>query len=163
MQVSPEPRGSPFIPSPSYNDNRREAQCEWQEAGYGEVSPIEAGRVAGDGRLSGTWLRHRASCRGAEHQCHQKINNKLELYSVENALSKRKQLEADRVFGTEVAGGRSSEVWLQVRIPPALHPVLRIIIRPVHGLGRHNPVCTEPHVTHPSNRLHPLYSTPLCC
>ena len=40
----------------------------------------------------GTWLRRRASCRDAEPQYHQKVNNKLELYSVENALSKRKQL-----------------------------------------------------------------------
>ena len=69
---------------------------EWQETAYGrvdgEVSPIEAGRVVGDGRLSGTWLRHRASCRDAEPQCHQKVNKELELYFVENTLSKRKQL-----------------------------------------------------------------------
>ena len=40
----------------------------------------------------GTWHRHRASCRDAELQFHQKINNKLGPYSVGYGLSKRKQL-----------------------------------------------------------------------
>ena len=53
---------------------------------------IEVGQVAEDGRLSGTWLQYRAPCRDAEPQYHQKVNNELELHSVENALSKRKQL-----------------------------------------------------------------------
>ena len=68
------------------------------------------------------------------------------------------------VFGTEFAGGRSSEVWLQVRIPPALQPVLRIIIRPVHGLGRHNSRPTRRHAAHiivsslSNNRLLPCHA-----
>ena len=61
---------------------------EWQETAYGGFDlsgwrgqSDRSGMGRGRRPLSGSWLRHRASCRDAE------------LYSVKNALSKRKQLE----------------------------------------------------------------------
>ena len=78
--------------APSVIENATE--LDWCRTGRvdGKVSPIKVGRVMGDGHLSGTWLQHRAPCRNAEPQYHQKVNNELELYSVENALLKHKQL-----------------------------------------------------------------------
>ena len=46
--------------------------------------------VAGTSYVQGAWLRHRVSCRDAEPQHDQKVNNKWELYSVGSGLSKRK-------------------------------------------------------------------------
>jgi len=42
----------------------------------------------GVGSVQGTWLQHPASRRGTEPQCHQNINDELELCSVGNGLPK---------------------------------------------------------------------------
>ena len=51
-----------------------------------------SGVIMGMSSAQETWLQHQTSCRHAEPNAIQKLNNKLELYPVENGLSKRKQL-----------------------------------------------------------------------
>jgi hypothetical protein len=64
---------------------------------WGYIVNFREGHNSGNEFAWGNWPRHRASCRSAEPQYHQKVNTKLGPYSVENGLSKCKQLSIPRM------------------------------------------------------------------